>query len=384
MFFILCACDVTELFAPEAETTAEETSVNSETTTKEETTNQSSLSHTECEYCGQLEGENRWFIGTISNELMINPKGNDCFEAKAAGYANIHLHYNEVDGDTEKKLKAGDIVKVEYNGMIMETFPVQIGADKVTVIGYEDPKNANVFYDYNVNYGTLIVKSGENEVCPLEGFVYSSSEVLEADGAGIYFYLDAIFDGKISDEDMPVLYLDGELDVDLSSNNTLTVKYINPATKKETYCKLRQLSELQIGQYYVVLGVVTKDGNSSYCYEYIFKLIVEPEEPPTPSNDIKDYIVYENEVSRLMLPLSRIKLSTYSCDEYLNLIDVELLTQADDIFTGGRNKYPYGLFLGFDDENYLCLCNETICDSDDEIGHSHSIEKIRITKEPCK
>lgn len=384
MFFILCACDVTELFAPEVETTGGETSTEPEETTKGEEETYADGSHKSCEYCGKLEGEDRWFIAKVTENLMVMPLGNNCFEAKAAMGAGITLHYSEVDGDPDKKLKEGDIVKIEYNGMIMESYPVQIGADKVTVIGYEDPKNANVFYDYNVNYGTLIVKSGENEVCPLEGFVYSSSEVLEADGAGIYFYLDAIFDGKISDEDMPVLYLDGELDVDLSSNNTLTVKYINPATKKETSCKLRQLSELQIGQYYVVLGVVTKDGNSSYCYEYIFKLIVEPEEPPTPSNDIKDYIVYENEVSRLMLPLSRIKLSTYSCDEYLNLIDVELLTQADDIFTGGRNKYPYGLFLGFDDENYLCLCNETICDSDDEIGHSHSIEKIRITKEPCK
>ena len=382
--FALSSCDVTELFAPEVETTGGETSTEPEETTKGEEETYADGSLKSCEYCGKLEGEDRWFIAKVTENLMVMPLGNNCFEAKAAMGAGITLHYSEVDGDPDKKLKEGDIVKIEYNGMIMESYPVQIGADKVTVIGYEDPKNANVFYDYNVNYGTLIVKSGENEVCPLEGFVYSSSEVLEADGAGIYFYLDAIFDGKISDEDMPVLYLDGELDVDLSSNNTLTVKYINPATKKETSCKLRQLSELQIGQYYVVLGVVTKDGENSYGYEYIFKLVVEPEEPPTLSNDIKDYIVYENEVSRLMLPLSRIKLSTYSCDEYLNLIDVELLTQADDIFTGGRNKYPYGLFLGFDDENYLCLCNETICDNDDEIGHSHSIEKIRITKEPCK
>ena len=51
--------------------------------------------------------------------------------------AGIDLWYKEVDGDPDKKLKAGDIVKITYNGMIMESYPVQISADEVTVI---DPR----------------------------------------------------------------------------------------------------------------------------------------------------------------------------------------------------------------------------------------------------
>ena len=399
--FILSSCDVLELSAPEVETMAEETSTDSEATTVEEKDTEDNTtedetyyggSHKSCEYCGQLEGESRWFIARVTDNLMIDPMGSECFEAKSAMGAGIALHYSEVDGDPDAKLKAGHIIKVEYNGMIMESYPVQIGADKVSVI-YDLSNTTNEeLKKYLVNYGNLVVKSGENKVYPLEGYVYSEgytyNEItgeniyFNGDGDGIHIYLEAIFDGKISDENMPVLYLDGELDVDLSSNNTLTVKYIDLSTKKETSCKLRHLSELDIGEYYVILDIVTKNGNSSYGYEYIFKLVIDQEIKD--SAKIKDYIIYENGNCRLILPLSRTKLSTSSCGEYLYLIDVELLTHADDIFTSGHKERAYGVYLGFDDENYLCLCNETICDSDDEIGHSHSIEKIRITKEPCK
>ena len=371
--FALSSCDITDLSATEGEmsTSFEDNSTEVET--------YADGSHSSCEYCGQLEGYNRWFIAKITENLMVMPIGNNCFEARSAMDAGIYLSYKEIDGDTNAKLKYGDVIKVEYNGMIMETFPVQISADKVTIIGYEDPSINNALYAYNVTNGTLIVKSGKNQVRPLKGFVYSSSEEVEADGAGISFYLDAIFDGNITDEDMPVLYLDGELDIDLSKNSTLTVNYIIPDTKATTSCKLRQLSELDIGQYYVVLEIVTKNGNSSFCYEYIFKLVVNQ----SIRDNIEYYIKKEDGYTKLVLPLSDIKLSTWSCEDYLYLIDVELLTRADDIFTGGHSSESYGIYLGFDKENYLCLCQETICDSDDEIGHSHSVEKIRITKEPC-
>ena len=386
--FILSSCDVTELFAPEAETTAEETSTEPEETTKGEEETYADGSHKSCEYCGKLEGEDRWFIAKVTENLMVMPLGNNCFEAKAAMGAGIALHYSEVDCNPDKKLKEGDIVKIEYNGMIMESYPVQIGADKVTTV------DVDFFPDlskYLVLSGSLIVKSGQNQVCPLEGFVYSSSEVLEADGAGIYFYLDAIFDGIISDEDMPVLYLDGDLDVDLSSNNTLTVKYLVPSSKEETSCKLRQLSDLDVGEYYVILGVVTKDGNSSYGYEYIFKLIIEPKEPSPPIANIKDYIKKENNKTYLILPNSKKEIQVSSSElEYIYDIDVSLLSIAES-----KISLKEAVYLSFDQQNYLCLSSEEIVDIDPpneidgmtsgcNIDHKHVFTSYRITKEPCK
>lgn len=46
IIFILCACDITELSAPDAKTTAEETSTNSETTTDEEETTDPTVADT--------------------------------------------------------------------------------------------------------------------------------------------------------------------------------------------------------------------------------------------------------------------------------------------------------------------------------------------------
>lgn len=197
--------------------------------------------------------------------------------------------------------------------------------------------------------------------------------------------MEAIFNGEITDEDMPVLNCNGELDVDLSSDNTLTVKYINPATKKETSCKLRQLSDLDIGEYYVVLGVVTKNGNSSYGYEYIFKLIVESEKPPTLSNDIEDYIKKEDNKTYLVLPNSKKQIQVSGNElNYIYDIDVSLLSIAESkISLGGA------VYLSFDQQNYLCLSSEDIVSIDPpnpNVGcfdHEHIFKSYRITKEPC-
>ena len=104
--FILCACDITELSAPEdSDTTAQATSEETTDTSTEETTTEP---HLECEYCGQLEGNNRWFIAKVTEDLMVIPMGTDCFEAKAAMDAGITLHYSEVNGDPNAKLEYTD------------------------------------------------------------------------------------------------------------------------------------------------------------------------------------------------------------------------------------------------------------------------------------
>ena len=50
----------------------------------------------------------------------------------------ISLHYSAVDGDESRRLAAGETVRITYNGLIMESYPVQIRADSVTVEDAEE------------------------------------------------------------------------------------------------------------------------------------------------------------------------------------------------------------------------------------------------------
>lgn len=90
--------------------------------------------HTECEYCGNLEGNDRWFIAKATTDGKVMPLGNGCFEAVSAMDAGISLHYSAVDGDPDKRLTKGDIVRITYNGLVMETYPVQISASSVEIV----------------------------------------------------------------------------------------------------------------------------------------------------------------------------------------------------------------------------------------------------------
>ena len=89
--------------------------------------------HTLCQYCGELEGDSRWFVARVMENGMVMPLGTDCFEAVSAMDAGISLHYSAVDGDESRRLAAGETVRITYNGLIMESYPVQIRADSVTV-----------------------------------------------------------------------------------------------------------------------------------------------------------------------------------------------------------------------------------------------------------
>ena len=91
--------------------------------------------HTECDHCGEVGVEHeRWFIAVVMSNGMIMPEGQGCFESVSAMDAGIWLHYSSVDGDEERRLQEGDLIRVTYNGMIMESYPVQINASKVEII----------------------------------------------------------------------------------------------------------------------------------------------------------------------------------------------------------------------------------------------------------
>ena len=278
--FILCACDITELSAPEdSDTTAQATSEETTDTSTEETTTEF---HLECEYCGQLEGNNRWFIAKVTEDLMVIPMGTDCFEAKAAMDAGITLHYSEVNGDPNAKLRAGDTIDVEYNGMIMESYPVQIIADKVSVIYRTEFTPEEKLSKYELSYGDVAVTSGEAEIFPICGFLSSEEYRYDeatgetngffCDGVGTQIYLGSILGGIISDELIPVLTLDGNIEISYAKD----IKYIalNESVKKEVCCELEELSSLPEGQYYVTFSALDYLDEVKFCYEYLFKLVV--------------------------------------------------------------------------------------------------------------
>ena len=101
------------------------------TDAKNENSGLTQHNHTECEFCGDTEDGGRWFIAEAMDSNFVKPLGDGCFEAVAAMDAGISLHYSAVDGDSNKRLTAGDVVRITYNGMIMESYPVQIAADSV-------------------------------------------------------------------------------------------------------------------------------------------------------------------------------------------------------------------------------------------------------------
>ena len=67
----------------------------------------------------------------IRKVFIMNENSRRILTVAGALDAGISLHYSAVDGDPEKRLSKGDVVRITYNGMIMESYPVQIAADSV-------------------------------------------------------------------------------------------------------------------------------------------------------------------------------------------------------------------------------------------------------------
>ncbi len=97
--------------------------VNADDATENDHPGSTHLWHTECEYCGKLDGEKRWFIAEVVSASMVKPLGKGCFEAISAGEAGNSLNVNG--------FADGDIVRITYGGYIMESYPVQIHADSI-------------------------------------------------------------------------------------------------------------------------------------------------------------------------------------------------------------------------------------------------------------
>ena len=208
-----------------------------DTTQTEMPPNAAQPSHTDCRYCGELEGDRRWFIARVMENGMVMPLGTGCFEAASAMDVGISLHYSAVDCDESRRLAEGEVVRIAYNGLIMESYPVQIRADAVTVET-----------DVEIETDARTEPDGETETI----------NILDVDGKK---YL--------------VLPVSGEK-VRLSQSELAYVDEIDPALLKAAEEKLTA----QLAQYSNNSGLYTgvTDGYLSLCAEVIVRI-----DPPNPS-----------------------------------------------------------------------------------------------------
>lgn len=88
------------------------------------------------QYFGELDKGNRWFLAKATDSKKVVPLGTGYFEANYAEGegCGIIVHYTGIDGDSDKKLCNGDIVKITYNGYIIETYPPQIDAIMIETV----------------------------------------------------------------------------------------------------------------------------------------------------------------------------------------------------------------------------------------------------------
>ncbi len=112
----------------------EEQSTGATETEKETNSNNGLPWHTECEYCGKLEGENRWFIAEIIDSQTVKPFGEKCFEAVSAGEAGFEVNFFGENMIEQQGFAPGDIVRITYNGYVVETNPGQIYPDSIEPI----------------------------------------------------------------------------------------------------------------------------------------------------------------------------------------------------------------------------------------------------------
>lgn len=89
--------------------------------------------HTECQFCGKLEGEARWFIARVIDAHSVVPIGTGCFEDAEAGGAWIDLSYGSENLIEGQGIAQGNVVRVTYGGYVMESYPVQIVPTSVEI-----------------------------------------------------------------------------------------------------------------------------------------------------------------------------------------------------------------------------------------------------------
>ena len=136
-------------------------------------------------------------------------------------------------------------------------------------------------------YSTVTVSSGEEDIHPLRGLLYTNQYLngepaLCGDGYGVYWFFDSIYD--INVENYPCLVLNGEITVTASENVQTGTPYLYDLDyeRLEYNGGFEGLSALPAGEYLVVFteyhdGSLDNPDADEYwktMYENLFKLMV--------------------------------------------------------------------------------------------------------------
>ena len=144
------------------------------------------------------------------------------------------------------------------------------------------------------NISSVYVTSGDAKIYPASGMLWmelqsgpnadGTYDCICADGAGVSFWLSDIKTGKGAaiDAAIPCLTLDGAVSATVPVNGSIqAVSLIDLSDWSERATTLPELEKLGHGEYYIIMSVVLS-GNcdpdapqNKYCYEDIFRLIVE-------------------------------------------------------------------------------------------------------------
>ena len=124
----------------------EEQSTGATETEKETNSNNGVPWHEECDYCGKLDEENRWFIAKVIDSKTVMPIGENCFEAVSAGEAGFEVNFFGENMIEQQGFAPGDIVRITYNGYVVETYPGQIYPDSVELVSKAEAER-NWTYD---------------------------------------------------------------------------------------------------------------------------------------------------------------------------------------------------------------------------------------------
>ncbi|MBR2446709.1 MAG: hypothetical protein IKB28_08630 [Clostridia bacterium] len=128
-----------------------ETEIETESETESETefeSNNEQPWHKECEFCGALDGENRWFIAMVIDSNTVKPIGENCIEAYKVGDAGFQVNFLGDNPIEKQGLVAGDIVCVTYNGHFLDTDPCQIYPDSIDPIKQNEGETTEAPFDY--------------------------------------------------------------------------------------------------------------------------------------------------------------------------------------------------------------------------------------------
>lgn len=106
--------------------------------------------HKECEFCGYLDGEGRWFVAMVIDAKTVKPLGENCFEAHSAGEAGFRVNFFGENPIEKQGLVAGDIVLVTYNGYVVETAQCQIYPDSIEPFPWDTSEQTEAPFDYEI------------------------------------------------------------------------------------------------------------------------------------------------------------------------------------------------------------------------------------------